>query len=458
MAALQLPVVLTKLAYLIDNPWTVSQVRADAAGLILADSLIDRNLGTRPITFVGYSLGSRVIFACLKELSKRGAYGLVQNVFLFGSPMVANKDEYLRARSVVAGRFVNGYATNDWILGYLFRLTSGGISKVAGLAPIEEIPELENINVTEFVPGHMSYRTAMPRLLREVGFLVESDEFTEIEDPDPENHTQRQRELINEIEEARKEFEKQEKEKEAKGKFGFFSRKKKAIVKKQDWETYEETKGDPKSIGNGDSQSDNNNVLFDVDAIRSELASEQMEVKELKSTLPPMKLNLSASPSSPRNSLRGTKSYDSAPPPSLQTFKPSPSASPRISASPDHPGSKNPGYISGYHSYNGSRSNVQQSGFGEEEIQMTFEDSYKAPPRTLSAAPSMNHLSAFPSPVPSPAPSPGLKAVDSGPLRPGLKTNTSTPTVLPQMNLGHNAWADDDDEFGPEKEIEMTFA
>ncbi|EHL03416.1 putative Uncharacterized membrane protein [Glarea lozoyensis 74030] len=259
MAALQLPVVLTKLAYLIDNPWTVSQARADAAGLILADSLIDRNLGTRPITFVGYSLGSRVIFACLKELSKRGAYGLVQNVFLFGSPVIANKDEYLRARSVVAGRFVNGYATNDWILGYLFRLTSGGISRVAGLAPIEEIPELENINVTEFVPGHMSYRTAMPRLLREVGFLVESDEFTEIEDPDPENHSQRQRELINEIEEARKEFEKQEKEKEAKGKFGFFSRKKKAVVKKQDWETYEETKGDPSATGNGDSKSDNNN-------------------------------------------------------------------------------------------------------------------------------------------------------------------------------------------------------
>lgn len=115
MAALQLPVVLTKLAYLIDNPWTVSLDRANSAGLILADSLIDRNLGTRPITFVGYSLGSRVIFSCLKELARKGAYGLVQNVYLFGSPIVANKDDYMRVRSVVAGRFVNGYATNDWI-------------------------------------------------------------------------------------------------------------------------------------------------------------------------------------------------------------------------------------------------------------------------------------------------------------------------------------------------------
>jgi len=117
MASLQLPIVLTKLSYLIDNPWAVSQARADMAGLILADSLIDRNLGTRPITLVGFSLGSRVIFGCLKELAKRGQFGVIQNVYLFGTPVVAKKDEYIKAKSVVPGRFVNGYATNDWILG-----------------------------------------------------------------------------------------------------------------------------------------------------------------------------------------------------------------------------------------------------------------------------------------------------------------------------------------------------
>jgi len=117
MAAIQLPVALTKLSYLIDNPWTVSQARADMAGLILADSLIDRNLGTRPITLVGFSLGARVIYSCLKELANKGAVGLVQNVYMFGTPVVAKTDEYVRARAVIPGRFVNGYATNDWILG-----------------------------------------------------------------------------------------------------------------------------------------------------------------------------------------------------------------------------------------------------------------------------------------------------------------------------------------------------
>lgn len=117
MAALQLPIVLTKLAYLIDNPWSVSVTRADAAGLILADSLTDRNLGSRPVTLVGFSIGARVIFACLRELASKGQCGLVQNVYLFGTPVVANRDEYIKCRTVVSGRFINGYATNDWILG-----------------------------------------------------------------------------------------------------------------------------------------------------------------------------------------------------------------------------------------------------------------------------------------------------------------------------------------------------
>jgi hypothetical protein len=304
MASLTLPIVLTKLSYLIDNPWTVSLDRADAAGLILADSLVDRNLGVRPITLVGFSLGSRVIFSCLKELAKQGAFGLVQNVYLFGSPIVFREDEYLRARTVISGRFVNGYATNDWILGYLFRATSGGISRVAGLKNIDGIPGLENVDVTSYVSGHMAYRAAMPRLLREVGWEVESDEFTEIEDPDPDNHERRQRELIREIEDARKDAKEQQQQapEKAKGKFSWF--KKKPGVEKKGWETYDErSKEEPSSNTynhdpNGNHlRGDSKTVLFDIEAIRAELASEMMEVRELPSTAPVLMLDLN-SPSS----------------------------------------------------------------------------------------------------------------------------------------------------------------
>ncbi|KAI5776500.1 hypothetical protein EDC01DRAFT_762444 [Geopyxis carbonaria] len=297
MASLQLPIVLTKLSYLLDNPWSVSLDRAQAAGLILADTLIHRNLGVRPVTLVGYSLGARVIYSCLQELARVGATGLVQNAYLFGSPVVVKKDDYSLAVSVVSGRFVNGYATNDWILGYLFRATSGGIGRVAGLAPVQDIPGVENVDVTELVPGHMAYRQAMPKLLRRVGWEVTSDEFAEIEDPDPDNHKERQRELINELDEARKELEKQPQKKKL---FGFFSRK--DAAKKKDWETYE-----PGSEGKEQSRPEdgsstpggpdaNKGVLFDIDAIRAELAKDDkseeiVQVKEIESTLPKLRIS-----------------------------------------------------------------------------------------------------------------------------------------------------------------------
>ncbi|POR31970.1 Putative membrane protein [Tolypocladium paradoxum] len=408
MAALQLPIVLTKLSYLIDNPWAVSLDRAMSAGLILADSLLERSLGTRPITLVGYSLGARVIFSCLQELARKGAYGLIQNVYVFGSPVVVKKEEFLRARTVVSGRFVNGYNRNDWILGYLFRLTNGGIRRIAGLAPIEECPWLENMDVTELVPGHMEYRKAMPMLLIKCGWMVESEEFTEMEEPDPDNHKERQRELINEIEEARKELEREGKAKKG-GKFGIFSRRKKA--ERQEWEVYEDSAS--KGAGAGkveDKEGNNHGVLFDIDAIRAELAKEaqngapeeELQVKEIQSTLPPMKLDLSpiSAPASSlmvdgRNPLRETKSADVLP---LQ-------GSCETRTSHDAPG--------------------YAAEPPEEEIQMTFETSFDDE--------SMR---------------------DDGLTRPTTKTSKT----LPNVTLT-DPWADaEDEDFGKEKEISMTFA
>ena len=470
MAALQLPVVLSKLSYLIDNPWAVSLDRATSAGLILADSLIDRNLGTRPITLVGYSLGSRVIFSCLLELARKGALGLVQNVYLFGSPVVAKEDEYLRARTVVSGRFVNGYNRNDWILGYLFRLTNGGIRRVAGLAPVDNIPGLENMDLTDKVKGHMDYRTAMPRLLRECGWLVESDEFTEIEDPDPENHNERQRELINEIEEARKELEKEDKG--SKGAFAFFNRRKKGL-RKQEWEVYEDSgKGTPGANGSSgkteDKEGNNHGVLFDVDAIRAELAKEQhetdqqpgkidpadeqlLQVKEIKSTLPPMKLDIN--PSSPKPSL--------ALPPSAKdlrgTLRETRSAEVLPYRSPPHDRPPSRDYRASYEyrpkienpapssriDYNGSP--YAGNGYGEDDgVQMTFDTSFNERPPTP------------PQKDPNPNKDTLTRPWQGNARGSGPETVTSP---VPNITLS-DPWTrdQDDDEFGKEKEISMTFA
>ncbi|KAL4922741.1 hypothetical protein BDW62DRAFT_2487 [Aspergillus aurantiobrunneus] len=418
MASLQLPLILTKLSYLIDNPWNVSLARAEAAGLILADSLRDRNLGKRPVTLLGYSIGSRVIFSCLKELADKGAYGLVQNVYLFGSPVVANKDEYLKARGVVSGRFVNGYSSNDWILGYLFRATSGGIMRVAGLAPVEGIRGVENVDVTKLVNGHMDYRAAIPRLLKHVGWEVLSEEFAEIEDPDPENHAERQRELIREIDEARRDAE----SKPEKKRFGLFKRGK--LAKKKAWESYEvEQANSPRSpTGNNAAGS----VLFDIDAIRAELASEMMEVKQLESTLPPMKLDLNSPPLTS---------------PATSTAK-DPKAKEPAQNSPQLPPAASPGDTP-------SRRTQSPPPKDDEEVQMTFDTSYHEPPQ--------RSLSSFETNT--------FNTHDPYASRPALRSSATTPGVLGAGAIGagaagaagaialeENAWADPD-----EGEIQMTF-
>ncbi|KAI0125540.1 DUF726 domain protein [Xylariales sp. AK1849] len=441
MAALQLPVVLSKLAYLIDNPWAVSLDRAWSAGLILADSIIDRNLGTRPITLVGYSSGARVIFACLMELARKGAYGLVQNVYMFGSPIVVKKDEYLKVRTVVAGRFVNGYNKNDWILGYLFRLTNGGIRRVAGLGPVDEISGIENMDCTEFVVGHMDYRHAMPKLLQECGWLVETDEygevveFGEIEDPDPEQHREKQRELINEIEEARKDLLEKEGETKKGSAFGFFSRKKKA--QRAEWEVYEDNKNlrAPDASGRTEDRvGHNHGVLFDVDAMRAELAKEQdagdeveeIQVRELQSTLPPMKINVLPA-ENPRNSLRETQSEEAA-----TTLRTAASPSPSVISHDRTPTMPSGARFDSYGSPNPSTQHFYGGGDDDDGMQMTFDDAYRE-----RSGPSAKDTHYAP------------------PVRPDIKSSQTVPNLAIR-----DPWADpsDDEDFGKEKEIEMTFA
>ncbi|KAG1902700.1 uncharacterized protein F5891DRAFT_1023010 [Suillus fuscotomentosus] len=184
MSGLQWPIILTKLGYLIDNPWNNALDRARAAGSVLAQLLIHRHLGVRPITLIGFSLGARVIFYALLDLAKAKAFGIVQDVFLLGATLTASTSTWCNARSVVSGRFVNAFARHDWVLNYLFRATSGGLNTVAGLRPIENVPGLENVDVTDKISGHMSYRAFMPLILDQLGFPVSCDYFDEPVEPE----------------------------------------------------------------------------------------------------------------------------------------------------------------------------------------------------------------------------------------------------------------------------------
>lgn len=306
--------------------------------------------------------------------------------------------------------------------------------RVAGLAKVEGIHGLENIDVTSLVNGHMAYRATMPRLLREVGWQVESDEFHEIEDPDPENHEKRQRELIRELDEARKDAE----AKPEKKRFGFFKRGK--LAEKKRWETYDERARDDGGSDAGGADGESGNVLFDIEAIKKELASEMIEVRQLESTLPPMQLSLNGTnPSTdnnlqnPHSYLRESKSYDAS-----MTLRPKSDAGGSQTSLPLCRPSNPFAHFDDNNSHRDSKSYNSSC----QNVSMSFESAPQSPsrsPRLFAAQePAETH------------PTPYLH-------EPTSHSEPTMPAAVP--SLEHNAWLEEEDEnFGKEQQITMSFA
>ncbi|KAL8703150.1 MAG: hypothetical protein Q9201_003654 [Fulgogasparrea decipioides] len=163
------PLALLKISRVVDNPFSIAKSRSDKAGELLADALINKAQGERPVTLVGYSLGARVIYSCLMGLAKRKAFGLVESVVLIGAPCPSTTSDWRVMRSVVASRLVNVYSANDYVLGFLYR-TSSIQYGVAGLQKIERLAGVENVDVSESVSGHLRYRYLVGSILKRIGF------------------------------------------------------------------------------------------------------------------------------------------------------------------------------------------------------------------------------------------------------------------------------------------------
>jgi hypothetical protein len=192
------PLGLLKMAKIIDSPFLVARARADKAGKVLADALIEKCQGERPVTLIGYSLGARLIYSCLLELVDRKAFGLVENVVLMGSPAPSDSVPWMRIRSVVSGRVVNCYSREDFILGFLYRASSA-VFEVAGLQAIEGVNGVENYDFSAQVEGHTRYRYMIGQILQQIDF--EDVDPSEVEreyailkafDKQEENEQQRQ--------------------------------------------------------------------------------------------------------------------------------------------------------------------------------------------------------------------------------------------------------------------------
>lgn len=167
VAALAWPTVLLAATDWIDSKWSMAIDRSDKAGKLLAEVLLKGLQGNRPVTLVGFSLGARVIFKCLQQLAESGDNeGIVERVVLLGAPISVKGEQWEIAKKMVAGRFVNVYSTDDWILGVTFRaslLTQG----LAGIQAVD-IPGIENVDATHLIDGHSSYLGAVEQIVAQL--------------------------------------------------------------------------------------------------------------------------------------------------------------------------------------------------------------------------------------------------------------------------------------------------
>lgn len=174
------PIYLLKMATSIDNPFAVARNRSEKAGEVLADALINKAQGERPVTLIGYSLGSRVIYSCLRSLAERKAFGLIENVVLIGSPIPSTSENWRVMRSVVSGKMYNVYSNSDYILAFLYRATSIQYG-VAGLQAIADVEGVNNLDLSKEVSGHLRYPALIGKILKRAGFEGISVEDMDIE-------------------------------------------------------------------------------------------------------------------------------------------------------------------------------------------------------------------------------------------------------------------------------------
>lgn len=188
ITAIAWPYGLVKAANMIDGTWTLAIERADLAGIELARRLLESKAGHRPVVLVGFSMGARTVYSCLKELARhqliweeeritkgknkkhiqlREPASIVEDAIMMGLPNHLSLQSWESCRSVVAGRLVNCYSRNDLILSLMFQLKrlNGVFKTVCGTNTVN-VPGVENYDVSNLIPAHSDYCRMTGRILR----------------------------------------------------------------------------------------------------------------------------------------------------------------------------------------------------------------------------------------------------------------------------------------------------
>ena len=136
--------------------------KAKVTGVLLAKYINENIMKNASISLLGFSLGTQVIYSCLKELARLGR--TVHNVYFLGGAVSIDSDWPI-CQKAVAGKIFNCYSTKDWVLKFLYQPIVR--KKPVG---INEIPDAINFNVTEEAGGHTQYKDHLVAVLDKINY------------------------------------------------------------------------------------------------------------------------------------------------------------------------------------------------------------------------------------------------------------------------------------------------
>lgn len=151
------------------NPWHASMVKAQMAGVLLADAIA--RTPHQKFTLVGHSLGARVIYFALKSLSSRPKVS-VEDAFLLGGAVGGGEKDskgWSYAEKSVRGRIYNCLSKRDSVLEYVYTNANLQRSDPIGYAGIARKSEkILNIDCSDLVDSHTSWRQNFGQIHRRI--------------------------------------------------------------------------------------------------------------------------------------------------------------------------------------------------------------------------------------------------------------------------------------------------
>jgi hypothetical protein len=148
--------------------WEKHKRRAKRSGQDYLENLVTSNLYEESVSFIGHSLGARVLFFALRDWTGK-SLPAPKNVFLLGGAIPKNR-KWPQVAERIKGTLFNLYNPDDTTLKIQYRLSSLGLYPCGLMPTKDKHPKIANIDVSSWIgTSHKlkNYLKTFPTLIQQ---------------------------------------------------------------------------------------------------------------------------------------------------------------------------------------------------------------------------------------------------------------------------------------------------